>query len=168
MLNPKGKKSAGRKGNNPLGPQQDMPLGKQDDLLSDDDHAHIDHNHLEEDSLEKESKTKKPKLDNSSNDGKSKRTTGQERKGKGKMSRTREPSKATPTTEGVAPEGWSGQDVTFFRILQPIYGHNYCVMAEVMTKSCYEVKLLIIVIKAHLISYVYYTHIHIPLCTCIN
>ncbi len=153
MIIPKGKKSAGKKGNNPLGSQDILyPLSKQEDLTSDDDHAHIDHIPLEEGLVENEAKTKKPKLDSSS-DGRTKRSTGQERKGKGKMSRPGERSKTTPTAEGVAPAGWSGQDITLFRMLQPIYGHNYCVIAEVMTKTCYEVKLIIIVIKGTFIMY---------------
>ena len=40
----------------------------------------------------------------------------------------------------VLPEGWNGQEVTLFRMLQPIYGHNYCSIAELIaTKTCYQV-----------------------------
>ena len=38
------------------------------------------------------------------------------------------------------PPGWTGAEVTHFRLLHPIFGHNYCVIAEVLeTKSCQEV-----------------------------
>ena len=38
------------------------------------------------------------------------------------------------------PEGWNGQEVTLFRMLHPIFGHNYCSIAEIIrTKTCQKV-----------------------------
>ena len=35
------------------------------------------------------------------------------------------------------PEGWTGAEVTNFRMLHPVFGHNYCTMAEMIpTKTC--------------------------------
>ena len=37
----------------------------------------------------------------------------------------------------VVPPGWTGAEVTYFRMLHPVFGHNYCSIAElVRTKSC--------------------------------
>lgn len=42
--------------------------------------------------------------------------------------------------EEVLPEGWNGQEIITFRMLRPIYCHNYCSIAEVIrTKTCQEV-----------------------------
>lgn len=38
------------------------------------------------------------------------------------------------------PQGWTGAEVTYFRLLHPIFGHNYCTIAElVRSKTCQEV-----------------------------
>ena len=40
----------------------------------------------------------------------------------------------------VLPEGWNGKEVTLFRMLQPIFGYNYCSISKLIeTKSCQEV-----------------------------
>ena len=39
--------------------------------------------------------------------------------------------------EDVIPPGWTGAEVTYFRMLHPVFGHNYCSIAELIrTKSC--------------------------------
>lgn len=39
------------------------------------------------------------------------------------------------------PEGWNGQEVTIFRMLKPIFGHNYCSMAAIISsKNCQQVR----------------------------
>ena len=39
--------------------------------------------------------------------------------------------------EDVVPPGWTGAEVTYFRMLHPVFGHNYCSIAELIrTKSC--------------------------------
>lgn len=44
------------------------------------------------------------------------------------------PSKIPP------PPGWTGAEVTYFQLLHPIFGHNYCTIAELLrTKNCSEV-----------------------------
>ncbi len=46
------------------------------------------------------------------------------------------------------PEGWTGQEVTLFRMLHPIYGHNYCAIAEIITtKTCHQVYNNILIIS---------------------
>lgn len=36
--------------------------------------------------------------------------------------------------------GWSGSEITFFRLLHPTFRHNYCAIAELLgSKSCREV-----------------------------
>lgn len=38
------------------------------------------------------------------------------------------------------PPGWTGAEVTYFNLLQPIFGHNFCTIAEILrTKKCQEV-----------------------------
>lgn len=38
------------------------------------------------------------------------------------------------------PDGWTGAEVTYFRMLHPVFGHNYCTMAEMIrSKTCREV-----------------------------
>uniref|UniRef100_A0A1X7TA75 Uncharacterized protein n=1 Tax=Amphimedon queenslandica TaxID=400682 RepID=A0A1X7TA75_AMPQE len=42
--------------------------------------------------------------------------------------------------EETLPDGWNGQELILFRMLRPIYCHNYCSMAEVIeSKTCQEV-----------------------------
>ena len=49
-------------------------------------------------------------------------------------SETLSPSKIPP------PPGWTGAEVTYFQLLHPIFGHNYCTIAELLrTKNCTEV-----------------------------
>ena len=41
---------------------------------------------------------------------------------------------------GDVPPGWTGAEVTYFNLLHPIFGHNYCAIAELLrTKKCQEV-----------------------------
>ena len=48
----------------------------------------------------------------------------------------RETSNDTKT----ANEQWSGQDITLYHLLQPIYGNNHCVIADILqTKTCKQV-----------------------------
>ncbi len=43
-------------------------------------------------------------------------------------------------SKGELPQGWTGAEVTYFRLLHPIFGHNYCTIAELLrSKSCLEV-----------------------------
>ena len=45
----------------------------------------------------------------------------------------------SPSKQPVPP-GWTGAEVTYFGLLRPIYGHNYCTIAELLrTKTCQEV-----------------------------
>ena len=38
------------------------------------------------------------------------------------------------------PPGWTGAEVTHFRLLQPIFGHNCCTLAELIpTKTCLQI-----------------------------
>lgn len=40
----------------------------------------------------------------------------------------------------VLPEGWNGQELTVYRMLQNIFGHNYCAIAQlIQTKTCQQV-----------------------------
>ena len=40
----------------------------------------------------------------------------------------------------TTPPGWTSTEVTVFTMLHPIYGHNYCTIAELLhTKTCWEV-----------------------------
>jgi histone-lysine N-methyltransferase EZH2 len=42
-------------------------------------------------------------------------------------------------TENEIPDGWNGSEVTMFRMLHPLFGHNYCTLAEMIrTKTCRE------------------------------
>ena len=57
----------------------------------------------------------------------------------GKDSKKKE-EEGVAKTENVVPEGWNGQEVTLFRMLHPIFGHNYCAIAEIITtKTCHQV-----------------------------
>lgn len=39
---------------------------------------------------------------------------------------------------------WSGQDVTLYHLLQPIYGNNHCIIADMLqTKTCKQVQICI-------------------------
>ena len=45
----------------------------------------------------------------------------------------------SPSKQPVPP-GWTGAEVTYFGLLRPIFGHNYCTIAELLrTKTCQEV-----------------------------
>lgn len=45
-----------------------------------------------------------------------------------------------PEESGLIPKGWNGQEVTMFRMLQPIFGHNYCTIAKMLDgKTCHQV-----------------------------
>ena len=49
------------------------------------------------------------------------------------------PSNLSPSKQPIPP-GWTGAEVTYFGLLRPIFGHNYCTIAELLrTKSCQEV-----------------------------
>ena len=38
------------------------------------------------------------------------------------------------------PDGWTGVEVTYFRMLHPVFGHNYCtISAMIRSKTCREV-----------------------------
>ena len=58
-----------------------------------------------------------------------------------------EPSTSASTGGGTlspskqpVPPGWTGAEVTYFGLLRPIFGHNYCTIAELLrTKTCQEV-----------------------------
>lgn len=40
----------------------------------------------------------------------------------------------------VLPDGWNGQELTVYRMLQNIFGHNYCSIAQLLqTKTCQQV-----------------------------
>ena len=44
------------------------------------------------------------------------------------------PTKAPP------PPGWSSAEVTYFSMLHPVFGHNYCSIAELIrTKNCFQI-----------------------------
>ena len=66
---------------------------------------------------------------------------------KNSTSATKTDTKASSSSDVVEggkkedlPPGWTGAEVTHFRLLHPIFGHNYCVIAEVLqTKRCQEV-----------------------------
>ena len=66
---------------------------------------------------------------------------------KNSSSATKTDTKASSSSDVVEggekedlPPGWTGAEVTHFRLLHPIFGHNYCVIAEVLqTKKCQEV-----------------------------
>lgn len=106
--------------------------------------------------VDQEIKSKKPKQDSSgkltSNPVSSisigKSTTPQRWKGKSKMKQTQQEtddsSLIAKETKDHLPEGWNGQEVTLFRMLHPIFGHNYCAIAEIISsKTCHQVKLLL-------------------------
>ena len=66
---------------------------------------------------------------------------------KNSSSATKTDTKASSSSDAVEggekedlPPGWTGAEVTHFRLLHPIFGHNYCVIAELLqTKKCQEV-----------------------------
>ena len=127
-------------------------------LLSEEEEEEEAHS-SEEESSNGRSKVKRVKVESGDNDRSSsttggsttvKRQIGREWKGgKGKISWTGENRKGSEPAGDVMeeeegdvtlPDGWSGQDVTLFRMLHPIFGHNYCAMAEIITsKTCNQV-----------------------------
>ena len=45
-----------------------------------------------------------------------------------------------PKESGLIPKGWNGQEVTMFKMLQPIFGLNYCTIAKLLeNKNCHQV-----------------------------
>lgn len=68
-----------------------------------------------------------------------KNTSGQRWRGKAKMKQEIDlPDQEAD--EDVLPEGWNGQEVTMFRMLHPIFGHNYCAIAGIISsKTCHQV-----------------------------
>lgn len=43
-------------------------------------------------------------------------------------------------SKAPCPPGWNGSEVTYFTMLHPLFGHNYCSMAAIMrTKTCFQV-----------------------------
>ena len=58
------------------------------------------------------------------------------------VSTAKKPPENEDTTQGVTaevPDGWTGAEVTYFRILHPVFGHNYCMMAGIIrTKTCQQ------------------------------
>ena len=50
------------------------------------------------------------------------------------------PTSSASTAALTTPPGWTSTEVTVFTMLHPIYGHNYCTIAELLhTKTCWEV-----------------------------
>lgn len=47
----------------------------------------------------------------------------------------------TEATDGKSSnDQWSGQEVTLYHLLQPIYGSNHCIIADILkTKTCKQV-----------------------------
>lgn len=90
-------------------------------------------------SSDDESKEKVLKLDGEST--MVKRPAKRNWKGMGKLKRTEENEKTeVAKMEDVLPEGWNGQEVSLFRMLHPIFGHNYCAIAEIIpSKTCHQV-----------------------------
>ena len=40
----------------------------------------------------------------------------------------------------ITNDQWSGQDITLYHLLQPIYGSNHCIIADILqTKTCKQV-----------------------------
>lgn len=56
---------------------------------------------------------------------------------------TSDPSGDASTMQSTASPsmaGWNGSEITYFRMLHPIYGQNFCSISELIrTKSCFEV-----------------------------
>ena len=83
--------------------------------------------------------------------GMSRGSIGMSWKGKGKIkcrdsreSLGREPEEKGDSQgekmEEVLPQGWNGREVILFRMIHPIFGHNYCSIAEIIhTKTCQQV-----------------------------
>lgn len=55
----------------------------------------------------------------------------------------------TKSTDGH----WYGQDITLYHLLQPIYGNNHCIIADILqTKTCKEVRTYVCV--QNILSYI--------------
>lgn len=51
-----------------------------------------------------------------------------------------QPNPTLSPSKALCPPGWTGTEVTYFTMLHPLFGHNYCSMAELIgTKTCHEV-----------------------------
>lgn len=70
-------------------------------------------------------------------------TTSKESSTKGKTVSSAVCQKSTSdvTSDIVIPlAGWNGSEITYFRMLRPIFGQNFCAISELLrTKSCFEV-----------------------------
>lgn len=50
------------------------------------------------------------------------------------------PDHSLTPSKAPCPPGWNGAEVTYFTMLHPLFGHNYCSLAELIsTKTCYQV-----------------------------
>ena len=59
----------------------------------------------------------------------------------------------TKDSKSEVPTGWTGAEVTCFRMLHPVYGHNYCTLAEMIrTKTCRELYEYGCVVSAELLQ----------------
>ena len=129
--------------------KQEQPLNNLQHLLlyssSDDDDSSPIPSSDNESNEPVSKKKKKAIIEESDSNGGSipnKRRSG---KGKGKMNVKRE--KETKMEE-VLPDGWTGQEVTLFRMAHPIFGHNYCAVAKIITtKTCHQVYKDILIIS---------------------
>lgn len=49
--------------------------------------------------------------------------------------------KTEPTNKKDTIGQWTGQEVTLYHLLQPIYGNNHCIIADILrTKNCKQVR----------------------------
>ena len=49
--------------------------------------------------------------------------------------------KRESTDEKMDTKQWSGQEITLYHLLQPIYGNNHCIIADILqTKTCKQVQ----------------------------